>query len=384
MRVPSTTTDTVPPAPANRLTILTASDIDTILASLSPEEALLSQSKVFSQYSSASASSHDANEIPSIQAPLRLATTYESGKTVYMPARVKECGGTAIKLVSLPNESADSLPTTTLVLDETSGRVRYVINSSKLTALRNASGEPVHAPFSRLLSCSPPPAGSALSYQLFPPARDPTSLLIFGSGSQAYAHAHMFLKLHPSLKTLTLIVRRPTDRSTALASTLSNAFPHVSISIGISTSSTFNLSQAVHNADIIITVTPSLSPLFNSVDVRSGTHLVLVGSYTPAMHEISTDLVRRGGKIVVDSKHACLEEAGELIDAQLSADDLVEIGQLLSLDGEEKVARVKQVRQSGDVVIFKSVGIGLQDVSIADLVIREAEKSGLGTVVEDY
>jgi len=45
---------------------------------------------------------------------------------------------------------------------------------------------------------------------------------------------------------------------------------------------------------------------------------------------------------------------------------------------------VEAVKNEGDLVVFKSVGLGVQDVAIANLVLQEAEKRGLGTVLPDY
>ena len=112
------------------------------------------------------------------------------------------------------------------------------------------------------------------------------------------------------------------------------------------------LSQVVHNANIIITLTPSTVPLFNSVDVCSGTSLVLVGSYTPEMREVDPNLIRRAGIVVVDSRDACEVEAGELIQDGVGRDRMVELGELLS---DDFGALRRKIEASGDVRVFKSV-----------------------------
>jgi ornithine cyclodeaminase/alanine dehydrogenase-like protein (mu-crystallin family) len=103
------------------------------------------------------------------------------------------------------------------------------------------------------------------------------------------------------------------------------------------------------------------------------------------MHEIDTTLVRRAHKVVVDSNEACLLEAGELIKAGLENDDLVELGVIC---GENQAAECEQLTQirSGekDVTIFKSVGVGAQDVMIAAAILQKAEERGIGTVIGQY
>lgn len=181
-----------------------------------------------------------------------------------------------------------------------------------------------------------------------------SNLVIFGSGAQAHAHALVFLRLFPDLTTCTFVVRQSTARSEALLSELRTAFPKNTITIGDSSDASFNLSQAVHNASVILTLVPTTTPLFNSVDVTSGTHLVLVGSYKPEMRDVGNDLIQRAGVMVVDSKEACSQEAGELIEAGLGSDSdmLVELGVLFGQDGQDARNRVLD---SGDVTIFKSV-----------------------------
>jgi ornithine cyclodeaminase len=179
--------------------------------------------------------------------------------------------------------------------------------------------------------------------------------LIFGSGAQARAHATVFLRLFTTLQSCTFIVRQTNARSEALLSELQPEFPKISFTLGSSSDTAFNLSQAVHNANIILTLVPTTTPLLNSVDVTSGTHIVLVGSYTPEMRDVDNELIKRGGLIIVDSKEACLQEAGELIHAGLGSEDLIELGAVLGKEGNDIRTRIQA---SGDVTIFKSVSQG--------------------------
>ena len=279
--------------------------------------------------------------------------------------------------------------------------------------------------------------GSALFLKAFPHPRPPTNLLIFGTGAQAHAHVTILLKTFTTFSKCTIIGRRETPRALQLAADLQVAFPAVEFTLGIYDAEdksfipycthfqgympelsgqdvkdakaapiynkfgfqSLSLSQHVHNANVIVTLTPSKTPLFNSVDVTSQTRLILVGSYTPQMKEVPRELVHRAGMIVVDSKESCLKEAGELIDAGLTEDGVVELGQCLT--EESRGIKVK-VEESGDVVLFKSVrlrnlpltrsrpdrlvqvGIGIQDIAIANVILQQARAKGLGTVIKAY
>ena len=84
-------------------------------------------------------------------------------------------------------------------------------------------------------------------------------------------------------------------------------------------------------------------------------------------------------------------EAGELIDAKLPSADVIELGELLTAPPPDTSPAwsanhtvVEDVRSAGDVTIFKSVGVGVQDVAIAQAVVRKAQEIGSGTVIEDY
>jgi len=123
------------------------------------------------------------------------------------------------------------------------------------------------------------------------------------------------------------------------------------------------------------------------------------------MKEIDSDLISRslkdGGTLLVDSKEACLREAGELIEASVRPQELTELGQLLPVDArgdlDERafdrmlgVTRVKRVDEErgfdGPVSVFKSVGLGIQDVDVAVAVVEKALESDgrIGTVIPNY
>lgn len=201
-------------------------------------------------------------------------------------------------------------------------------------------------------------SGSALFLQHCPTRTPPTSLAIFGSGEQAYAHASVLLGVYTSIKTLTFVVRKATERVQRLIERLQSEHPLISVQSVVSfdldfsdpsSSDSESLRQAVSQAQIIITATSSTTPLFPCSYVSPGTRLILIGSYKPHMHEVDTDLVRRSGTLVVDSVKACMKEAGEIISAGLGPVNMRELG---TLEGEGA-----DVGGNDDVVLFKSVSL---------------------------
>lgn len=171
----------------------------------------------------------------------------------------------------------------------------------------------------------------------------------------------MFLRLWPGITTCTLVNRRQTSRADDLISALQSAFPKTTFSLCISGTAPPNeVDDLVQAASVIITVTSSTAPLFNSKYVQPGTRLVLVGSYTPQMREVDDALIRRAGVIVVDSKEACGHEAGELLSAGIGPEGMVELGEVLL------GAETGKVGGGEDIKIFKSVSGVVSLVAVSD------------------
>ncbi|WVQ64730.1 uncharacterized protein L199_002897 [Kwoniella botswanensis] len=355
--------------PSSSIRVLTSSDVDQVLTDLSPEIALASQSYVFKHFSSPSASKE--GEYAIIQTPHRITISSKQSTMLFMPSRAPTADNSttaSIKIVSVPTVSDGGLPATTMVMDETTGRVKAVVNARKLTALRNA-------------------CGSALFLRLFPSPTPPTHLVLFGSGAQCHSHTILFLRLYSTIQSVTFVVRSSTPRSQSLINDLSKQFPGISIKVEVHpSSSSEGLDDVVGKGDIIVAATSSTVPLFTTQPKRDA-RVILIGSYKPTMHEVDRSLVESAG-VVVDSIEACMREAGELIDSNLTNEDLVEIGQVLDDSRAEEYKRKVEEKANSiggnGVVIFKSVGLGIQDVAITNIVLEQAEKMNLGHVVENY
>ncbi|KAI1789108.1 NAD(P)-binding protein [Ganoderma leucocontextum] len=353
------------------LRILSASDVSKVTTRFSPDELVDLMADVFSRLSRSD---------PGIVQPPR--TTVPSGNhtCLFMPSRVLSTG-TTMKVVAVPMVTAPQdvkergLPASTIVMDERSGGVKAIVNARNLTALRNA-------------------AGSLLASRLLLPVNSgPESIVVFGAGAQIQAHLSLFLTAYPSIRSCAIFNRSLGPRVDKLRDLVERTFPTVTTAVAVLSrhdkTTDVNLTEEVGRADIIVAATSSTEPLFPSEYVRPGAHLCLIGSYKPEMHEVDTALVKRGGKVVVDQKSACLHEAGELIAAGCTDTNLVELGQLYDYAGEPtnwspRGAMIEDIRASGDVTIFKSVGVGVQDVMIACAVVQRAIEEGIGHVIEGY
>jgi ornithine cyclodeaminase len=137
--------------------------------------------------------------------------------------------------------------------------------------------------------------------------------------------------------------------------------------------------QAVHEADVICAATTSTNPVFRDMDLKPGVHVNGVGSYTEKMQEIPEDTVARA-RVVVDSRSASLAEAGDLILP-------LEKGLITEADihgeiGEVAAGQISGRQSDEEITVFKSVGVAVQDVAVAELVLRRAAELGLGVEVD--
>jgi ornithine cyclodeaminase len=139
---------------------------------------------------------------------------------------------------------------------------------------------------------------------------------------------------------------------------------------------TANSEEAVKAADVISTATTSSVPVFDDDHLKAGVHINAVGSYTPEMQEIPEKTVMRA-KIVVDSLTASLEEAGDII--RPLRKNTISQSHIQGELGEVASARLIIRKTQEDITLFKSVGLAIQDVAVANWALQRAHDLDLGT-----
>jgi len=136
---------------------------------------------------------------------------------------------------------------------------------------------------------------------------------------------------------------------------------------GIPADPVSDLQGACGAADIVSCATLATEPVVHGAWLRPGTHLDLVGSFTPAMRE-ADDACFAGAALYVDTEEA-LKKSGELLGPMargvFAATDLR--GTLAQLCRGEAAGR----RQAGERTVFKSVGTALEDLAAAVLVFED-------------
>lgn len=145
--------------------------------------------------------------------------------------------------------------------------------------------------------------------------------------------------------------------------------------LGVSVTAVKEASEAVRGRDIVITATSSKEPVLKGEWITDGTHLNVIGSNFRAKAEIDTETVDRASVIVVDSKEQAKLEAGDLIPSiETGSLSWADVGELSDI-----VARRWPGRESPqDVTLFKSLGIGIEDVACAARIVEKARAAGIG------
>lgn len=134
--------------------------------------------------------------------------------------------------------------------------------------------------------------------------------------------------------------------------------------------------EAASRSDVITTMTTSKQPVFNGSIIKDGTTVVAAGANLLQKREIDSAVIRKSARIVVEAKDQAQLEAGDLfvpIDAgHLHWNEIDELSDVL-------LGRVAGRESENEVNLFKSVGLGLQDIAVAARIYEAAVKAGAGT-----
>ena len=131
----------------------------------------------------------------------------------------------------------------------------------------------------------------------------------------------------------------------------------------------------VEGADIVITITTAKAPVFDGRWLHPGTHLNAAGSNFPQKQEIDEAAVAAARLIVVDSKEQAQIECGDLIApisrGLLSWDRVHELGEVVA-------GKIPGRERPGDITLFESQGLALEDMAVAAVVYRKALREKVG------
>lgn len=193
---------------------------------------------------------------------------------------------------------------------------------------------------------------------------DAATLAIIGSGFQARTQLEAILAVR-SIREARVWSRTPDKRQRFAA--------EASAQFAIPVTAAGSAEAAVRGAEIIVTATWSKDPVLETGWVHPQAHVNAMGSNRADRRELPAGLLERASLIAVDSIEQSRIEAGELLLAWSEADwhspRLVELKDLAA--GWDRRSRT-------GITIFKSNGLGVEDVAAGAYVYEKAKEAGIG------
>jgi alanine dehydrogenase len=132
--------------------------------------------------------------------------------------------------------------------------------------------------------------------------------------------------------------------------------------------------EAVEGASIITLATRAKDPILSADMVERGAHINSVGAIVPSRAEVTSDVLSRSSRIVTDSVPQARKLSRELIDFLGSDDARWKTVQPLSTIVSERFPR----SEADDLTLFKSLGVGISDLSLGIQLYRDAVSSQRG------
>lgn len=230
-----------------------------------------------------------------------------------------------------------------LLFDNTSGELLAIIEADVLGRLRTG-------------------AASAVASKYLA-RRSSRTLGIIGSGRQARTQA-LSIALVLGIKEIKVYSKRPENAAEMVSELIKRGFNSHSV----------DSYEEACRADVIATATSSREPFLRAEWIQRGVHINLVGSNHPSRAEAHPEIFKKASIIVTDSKEQAMIESGDLLMAvkanTVSWDRVFELWEAV----QGKVLR----RSEDEVTIFKSHGIALWDLALANLIYRRAVSRGIG------
>lgn len=296
--------------------------------------------------------SEGKSEVPlrtTIQAP------NHNGVFLFMPSYVEELDAAGLKVVNIfPENVKENLPTApaqVLLIDGKTGIVTAILDGTYVTQLRTG-------------------ASSGAAFDLFAIKNAKIGALI-GTGGQAATQleAMMVARQLDEVRIFDLDEKR----RQAFVNEMQEELKCYNTKIVEATSS----DNAIENADIIVTVTPSTKPVFDGTKVKKGATVSCVGAYQHHMQEMDPAILPRASKIYFDSEEAVLSEAGDILipleQGIITKDDFTgDIGDVL-------LGKVIGRENDEEIIVYENVGIGVLDLMTARAIYLKAVEAEVGT-----
>jgi len=278
------------------------------------------------------------------------------GVTSFLPSYLARREVLGIKLASVyrnnPNAGLPLVHSVVVLLDGKTGKPMAFMDGRLLTAVKTGAATGV--------------ATDVLA------KKNSRSLCLIGAGYQAAYQLGAVLEVRPKIEEISVFdFDRQKSKSfiERMQGTTMSGFPVKFISAETP-------DEAAEEKDIIITVTSSMTPVFDGRYVKEGAHINAVGSFTPDMQELDETIITRADKIVTDNRADALEMAGDLVvpmkKKQIS-DDIIyaELGEILT-------GRKPGRESDQEITLFESIGLSSLDMAVATTIYRNSLRYGIG------
>jgi ornithine cyclodeaminase/alanine dehydrogenase-like protein (mu-crystallin family) len=264
-------------------------------------------------------------------------------------------GAFALKSICLmpgnPARGLDAHQGTVTLFDGDTGMPTAILNASAVTGLRTAA---VTAVATRTLARA-----------------DARVLAILGAGVQAGTHLRSLAGVRPWGEVRVYAPTAEHARAVARAGRAET---------GLSPTVTATAREAVEGADVVVTATSSREPVLAHAWLAPGAHVNAVGASTPSAREIEVETVAAAA-LFCDSRESLRNEAGEYQLAvqrgTIAGEEHIraELGEVLAGDRPGRA-------DARELTLFRSLGIGVEDLAAARAAVDNARVRGLGTEVE--
>jgi ornithine cyclodeaminase/alanine dehydrogenase-like protein (mu-crystallin family) len=271
----------------------------------------------------------------------RIHATAGGGEFLVMPAAAGAAAG--VKLVGIqpanPQRGLPIIQGVYVLFDMRIGQPVALLDGAALTTLRT-------------------PMISALATDAL--ARpDVRSLGIIGTGPQAVAHVHAVRVVRPDIEHVVVAGRTPAHVDRVIDDLVAGGESAIVGSYADAAA-----------CDVVCSATRAGSALFGLADVRPGAHLNLVGSYRLDLREVAADLVA-ASTVAVDDLAAAQAEAGDL---HLAVQEAMWSWDKVAGDLTDLASGRLRRTSDAEITLFKSVGLAVQDLAIAQ---RAAAAAGI-------
>lgn len=296
-----------------------------------------------------------------VEVPLRTQIVKKNGEDTFlcMPAFCSEYDASCVKILNMfPHNIDQNLPSINakvLNIDTQTGIVNAVLDGNYITQLRTGAASGVAFKYLAKENCH---KGG-----------------LIGSGGQAATQLEAMLAVRKLKEVQVSDLNYERAREFAVQMSEKLVAYHTKIT------AVADANEAITDADLIISVTPSSKPVYDGKNIKAGATVSGVGSYQPQMQETPAELVQKAAKIYFDSQDAVLAESGDLIiplkEKLISKKVLTgDIGQVIN-------KKIPARENDNEMIFFKTVGIAAQDLTTTKSIYQKACQQKVGTQWEE-